>query len=432
MPELNPQAIKLNKIIKDSSPKVFDLLTDRGKKIFFPHSGILGQTKEANGKDINATIGMAFNDDKSIMCLGCISEEVSIDNQEVFPYASSFGNKELRESWQKMIIKKNPDLRQSEISMPIVTNALTHGLTIIGYLFLDENTEIIMPEPYWGNYNLTFTTTFGSTINTFPLFKDDKFNIEGFRDKLNENESRKVILLNFPNNPSGYTPTDEEVDAIIDLIADFAMKQKIAVIIDDAYFGLVYEDGVFKQSIFSKLHNLSENILAVKVDGITKEDFAWGLRVGFITYGCKEGSSELYSALEDKTAGAVRATISNVSQLSQSLILQAFDKEKYEEEKTERREVLKSRYEEIKKIISGNPHYKKYFKSLPFNSGYFMCLALSEKLDAEEIRKHLLESYDTGVIAVNNYIRIAFSSLAQNKLNNIFNNIYLACQDKEK
>ncbi|MBU0612808.1 aminotransferase class I/II-fold pyridoxal phosphate-dependent enzyme [Patescibacteria group bacterium] len=432
MPELNPQATKLNEAIQHSSAVIFNLLSERGREIFFPHAGILGQTAEAKGKELNATIGMACNDSGSIMCLDCMSGEISIDDELVFPYASSFGSKKLRESWQKKIVSKNPTIEQSNISMPVVTSALTHGLNVVGYLFMDANTEIIMPEPYWGNYNLTFNITFGSKIITFPLFKDGKFNIKGLREKLNAGGPKKVILLNFPNNPSGYTPTNEETKAIVNAVSEYSKKQNVIVISDDAYFGLVYEPGVSEESIFSKFYKLSENILAVKIDGITKEDYAWGLRVGFVTFGCKNGSPELYNALEDKAAGAVRATISNVSHLSQSLILQAFDKEKYEEEKTERKKILRSRYEEIKKVISDNPQYEKYFKPLPYNSGYFMCLALSGKLDAEEIRKHLLESYDTGIIAVNNYLRIAYSSLAQKKLKDVFNNIYLACQDKEK
>ena len=48
------------------------------------------------------------------------------------------------------------------------------------------------------------------------------------------------------------------------------------MLVDDAYFGLVYEDNVFKESIFARLAGLSENIMAVKLDGPTKEDYVWG------------------------------------------------------------------------------------------------------------------------------------------------------------
>ena len=363
MSELNPQATKLNETIQHSNSVVFDLLSKRGKEIFFPHAGILGQTAEAKGKDLNATIGMACNDDSSIMCLECLSEEISIDDNSVFPYAPSFGNKKLRGTWQEKIASKNPTINQSDISLPVVTNALTHGLNITGYLFMDEDTEIIMPEPYWGNYNLTFKITFGSKIKTFPLFKDEKFNIEGLEERINTGDSKKIIILNFPNNPSGYTPTNEETEEIVNVITEYSKKHKTIVVSDDAYFGLVYEAGVPEESIFSKFYQKSENILAIKIDGITKEDYAWGLRIGFITFGCKNGSSELYAALEDKAAGAVRATISNASNLSQSLIAQAFEKDKYEEEKAERTAILKSRYEEIKKIISSRGRRKSKLRT---------------------------------------------------------------------
>ena len=91
-----------------------------------------------------------------------------------------------------------------------------------------------------------------------------------------------------------------------------------------------------KESIFVKLANLHENILAIKVDGATKEDYVWGLRVGFVTYNNKTVTKATYSALEAKTAGAIRGNISNVSHLSQSLVLNAFESETYDAEKKEK------------------------------------------------------------------------------------------------
>jgi len=73
--------------------------------------------------------------------------------------------------------------------------------------------------------------------------------------------------------------------------------------------------------------------------------------------------------------------------------------------------------------------YKKYFQALPYNSGYFLCLKLSGSLKAEQIRQHLLEKYDTGLIVVDNLLRVAYSSLTKEKLEELFNNIYLACGD---
>lgn len=60
---MNPQAQELNEVIISKNPVVFDLLSQKGKNIFFPKKGILGQTAEAKGTRINATIGAAIEDD---------------------------------------------------------------------------------------------------------------------------------------------------------------------------------------------------------------------------------------------------------------------------------------------------------------------------------------------------------------------------------
>ena len=74
MAELNLQAEALNKTIKNCSPTVYDLLSQKGRAIFFPAKGILAQTAEAKGKEINATIGMALEDDNSPLRLSTIAD----------------------------------------------------------------------------------------------------------------------------------------------------------------------------------------------------------------------------------------------------------------------------------------------------------------------------------------------------------------------
>jgi len=422
---LNPQAEELNEIIRKNSKTVYELLSNKGKAIFFPKKGILAQTAEAKGKKINATIGAAIEDDGSPMRLHSIEKEVNIDPGKVFPYAPSFGRIDMRKKWKQMVLKKNPSLGNN-ISLPVVTNALTHGLSMVGYLFLDDNDSIIIPKPYWGNYNLIFANGYNANVNTFPLFKENKFNVEGFKEKLKGN--RLIVLLNFPNNPTGYTITEEEAKKIISNLKEAADQGKnIAIVLDDAYFGLVYEEGIEKESLFTQLANLHENILAIKLDGCTKEDYVWGFRVGFITFGIKAGTEDLYTALESKVSGAIRGNISNAPNISQSLVLKAYESETYDEEKKEKFQLLKSRYEEVKKALK-DKKYQEFFQALPFNSGYFMCIKLIDKINAEEVRQKLLGDFDTGVISMpDNLIRIAFSGVAKKDIPNLFHNIYSAC-----
>lgn len=327
MSKPNPQAVELNDQIKENNPMVYEIFSRRGKTIFFPKKGILAQGQEAKGKDINATLGTAYEDDGSPMVLASVADNIGIKSQDAFPYAPSFGVADLRVKWKEKIYHKNLPLKGKLISKPVVTNALTHGLSILGYMFVEEGDEIILPDLFWGNYKLVFAQAYFAQLTTFRFFTPEgTFDIESFKASLEKNgPGKKILLLNFPNNPSGYTPTKEAAAEILAILKESAEKgNKLLVICDDAYFGLGFEEGLYPYSLFSELADLHENILAAKVDGVTKEEFAWGLRVGFLTFGIKNGSDQLYSALEAKAAGAVRGSISNASHLSQSLVLEAF------------------------------------------------------------------------------------------------------------
>ena len=195
-----------------------------------------------------------------------------------------------------------------------------------------------MPDLFWGNYRLIFEHGCGAHLKTYPTFEGDGFNVAGLKAALMEGgPGKRVVLLNFPNNPTGYTCSETEADAIVDACLEAARAGRdLVVMVDDAYFGLVFEDGVMAESIFARLAAAHPGILAVKIDGATKEDFAWGFRVGFITYGFGGADNHALVALADKTAGMVRATISNASHLSQSLL---FPHTKRRSFQSERREV---------------------------------------------------------------------------------------------
>jgi aspartate/methionine/tyrosine aminotransferase len=425
---MNPQAEALNVSIQQDSQVVFELLSEKGKKIFFPKKGILGQSAEAKEKKINATIGAAIEDDGSPMRLSVIEEKVDLDPSLYFPYAPSYGRPDIRKKWKEMLYEKNPPLNGKEISLPVVTNALTHGLSMAGYMFLNPGDTLIVSDLFWGNYNLIFANGYDVKIEKFKLFEGEKFNLASFRETLNKITGRKVLLLNFPNNPSGYTPTSEEMQEIINIIKTHADGgNKMVILTDDAYFDLVYEEGIEKSSAFAYLANLHENILAVKVDGPTKEDYVWGFRIGFISYGIKGGTTGLYDALAAKTAGAVRGNISNASNISQSLLLNAFNSDGYSNNKKEKAAILTKRYARLKDVLK-DQKYQECFKAYPFNSGYFMCVQLAEGLDGEKIRKVLLDEYSTGIINMNNVFRLAFSSVAESDIPELVENIYQACK----
>jgi len=429
---INQQAMACNHIIRSQSSTVYDLLSARGKAIYYPKMGILAQSAAAKGKEINATIGTAYEDDGNPMVLPSIAGKLLLDTREAFPYAPSEGLKALREKWLELTRAKNPTLGNTDISLPVVTCGVTHGLSVVGYLLADEGDQIVMPDLYWENYELIYDNTFGAKLKYFNFFKDNIFDIDSFKQAVMSGPiGKRIIVLNFPNNPSGYTPTKSAGKAIIQVLNEAAQAgNKLAVILDDSYFGLFFEHDTMVESLFAELSQLHKNLLAIKVDGITKEEYAWGFRVGFVAFGIKGGTKELYQALEEKAAGAIRGNISNSSHPSQSLFLNSLKSGNHQTEKENNKNKIKERYFKVKEVLNAHPEYKTYFEALPFNSGYFMCVQL-KNLNADKVWETLLKKYSTGVICYTDQklFRIAFASTPGSQIEKLFNNIYLACKD---
>ena len=421
---MNKLAQELNKTLGSAA----EFLSDEGKRMFFPYGGILGQGAEAKSCAINATIGMAFEEDGSPLVMKCFADNLKLD-RKAFLYAGSFGLPKLREQWKTMELKKNPSLKGVRFSNPVVTNALTHGLRIVAELFAGKEDELVVPDLFWDNYELIFQDAVGCRVSHFNTFRKGCFDAGAMREALLAPGEKKILVLNFPNNPTGYTATVSDAKKIVAAVRAAAKKGKrVVVVLDDAYFGLVYEKGIHEESLFAEFAKLDKNVLAVKLDGTTKEDYVWGLRVGFVSFAFKGATDEQLKALEAKAAGNVRSCISNVSSIGQHLAVAAFADPGYAAQKRAKYAVLKARYQEIRKILKRHPEYAANLEVMPFNSGYFMCVK-PIGVDAEAVRRRLIEKYSTGTIVLSGLIRLAFSTIPKARLATLFANVNAAVAD---
>jgi aspartate/methionine/tyrosine aminotransferase len=435
---MNPLAQELNEIIKGANIHIYEMLSEVGKNLFYP-KGILTQSAEAKEKahKFNATIGMAMEKGRTMHLPSVMAMIDGLKPRESLTYAPSYGIMPLRKAWQQEIVKKNPSLEGKNVSLPVVTNAITHGMGVVSDMWVDPGDVIILPDKMWGNYNMIFAVRRGAKIIQYPLFDGDgKFNLEGFEECLHseaKNRDKVIVILNFPNNPTGYTITPFEGDRIVDILTALARKGKnVLALTDDAYFGLFYEDDVLKESIFSRLIGRDPRLLTIKLDGATKENYVWGLRVGFITYGIHlDGAyGPVYDALERKTAGDVRGSISNASHLGQSMILKSLQASTYKVEKEEKFQIMKERALEVKRVLADSK-YTEVWEAYPFNSGYFMCLKL-RTVEAEKLRVHLLEKYGVGLISLGQSdLRVAFSCIEKEEVQEIFDIIFQGIKDLE-
>ncbi|MVO98001.1 aminotransferase class I/II-fold pyridoxal phosphate-dependent enzyme [Paenibacillus lutrae] len=431
---MNPLAKQLNETIENENPYVYAMLSSLGKQIYFPKVGILSQSAEAKAKagKYNATIGTAIENGQP-MHLKVIQDTLSAyDPKDIYEYAPPAGKPALRTAWRSKMIDENPSLAGKTFGVPIVTNALTHGLSIAADLFVDAGDSVIIPDKNWENYELTFGIRRGAEMVYYPLYNEEgTFNADGLRAALfaQQGKGKAFVVLNFPNNPTGYTPNRQEGNEIVSAIREAAEAGiNVVVVTDDAYFGLFFEDSL-QESLFGQLSDLHERVLAVKVDGATKEEYVWGFRVGFITYAGK--NEAILSSLEQKTMGIIRAAISSCSHPAQTFVLRALNSPEFHEQKMEKFEIMKGRANKVKTVLDSGK-FDESWGYYPFNSGYFMCLKL-KTVHAEELRQRLLEAYGVGTIALSDTdLRVAFSCIEEENIEDLFNLIHQGVKDLEK
>ena len=419
-------AAELNSVLEGT---VADrLMSKMGKELYFPR-GIIAQSAEAkkSAYTANATIGTACS--KGIpLILSAVAENMpALSADESVAYAPTAGIEKIRLEWKKQILEKNKTLKPEDFSLPVVVPGLTSGISCIADIFLPENAVMISSEPAWDNYSLIFNVRRNADIrNVFFLGKGPGLDLPAIEAAVREEAKKGAvrIILNFPNNPAGYSPTKAEAEALRSLFLKTAEGgADVLILCDDAYFGLFYEDDIYRESCFSLFAKLHKNILAVKIDGPIKEDFVWGLRIGFVTFGSKDLEEKHHTALVTKLMGAIRSSVSCANTPAQSILVKAMQDPRTPGEKIKYREMLQRRYDKVKAFIGQNPNHP-VLKPMPFNSGYFMSFKCSG-VSAETLRQKLLKELGIGVISLGDEcLRVAFSSLDEEQVDHVYKTIY--------
>ena len=397
-----------------------------GENIILPQD-VLIQSKETATVEgaINATIGIATINKKA-MSLPSINKVLTeLNNSEYLPYSPTPGLPKMRELWKEKILTDNPSINKDFLSLPMVTTGITQGIDIAANLFSQKGDALLLPNLFWQNYAQIYTIKIGNTIYKYNQFdENNEFSIKNFKQTLYSIKEDKIsLILNFPNNPTGYTPSDVELDSLVEVINIFAQEnpnKQIIIVSDDAYFGLFFEEN-HKTPTLSATYKLAENenCLIVKLDGITKEFYSWGLRVGFITYYTK--NDELRKILLEKTQGYLRSTTSSPSNLSQQIAVRLLDNKQSLEEKEINDKLIEERYNELKQAIS-KENLNSLVTVLPFNSGYFFTIKLPSNINAHDFRLKFLNEYKYGLYSMDDeHIRIAFSCLDKELIPELIN-----------
>ncbi len=192
-------------------------------------------------------------------------------DMSIVEYTNSAGNLSYRKKLAGYYQKNHIDITEHDI---IVTNGGSEALQFAFAASLNPGEEVIIPEPYYTNYN-SFAIQSDAVIKTIPSHIEDGFAlppIEEFEKAITP-KTRAIMVCN-PNNPTGYLYSQEELN----VLGQLAKKHDLYLFADEVYREFCY-DGAEHHSVMN-LKGLEQNV--VLVDSVSKRYSACGARVGCI------------------------------------------------------------------------------------------------------------------------------------------------------
>ena len=162
----------------------------------------------------------------------------------------------------------------------LITTGGSEALQIAANCILDNGDEIIIPEPFYPNYN-TFIATTGASIRPIPTRPEEGY-FYASREKLEAaiNERTRAIMVTNPGNPTGTVLTHAQMEMILDI----AKKHGLFLIADEVYREFVYSGEPL--SSFGQLPGAEENLILI--DSVSKRFSSCGARIGCLISRNKE------------------------------------------------------------------------------------------------------------------------------------------------
>jgi aminotransferase len=306
-------------------------------------------------------------------------------------YSPNAGLLELREVISTRY-KEQYNMEYSPSDEVMITVGGMEALYLALLAILDKGDEVIIPAPYWINYEQMVCMCNGIPIIVNPNNPNDlSLSIENIKKAVTS--KTKVIILNTPNNPSGLIISDSALQQI----AEIAIENNLIVITDEVYKTLLYDNIRFKS--IATLKNMKER--TVIINSLSKEFCMTGWRLGYAA-----APAELISAMT-----MFQENIAACAPLpSQYAAIEALRHPEYSkgmiEEFTRRKDSL---IKEVSKI-------KGIKVNIPQGTFYAMLNIKSTGLKSEEFAYTLLEKEQVAVVpgitygeCCEGFIRIAFT-----------------------
>ena len=291
---------------------------------------------------------------------------VKSNDIEVLSYSHSAGFESYRTKLAAYYKRNDIDVSAQDI---IITTGGSEALLFAMGTIADADDEIIIPEPFYANYN-GFATSSG--VNVVPVQSniEDSFALPAISEfeKLITPKTKAILICN-PGNPTGYLYTKEEIEQL----AEIVKKHNLFLVADEVYREFAY-DGAKHYSIMS-IPGLEEH--AIMIDSVSKRYSMCGARIGCLASKNKDVMKTAMKFAQARLSPPTFAQIASEAALDTPQ--DYFDE--VIEEYTSRRNTLIKGLEEIDGVIVAKP------------KGAFYCIAQLPIDDAEDFAKWLLESF---------------------------------------
>lgn len=361
-------------------------------------------------KVVNATIGSLLDDDGELVVLSSVDEVFKqLSPKDYADYAPIGGIAPFREAVQKAAFGAH---QPKGFTAAVATPGGTGSLRNVISNYSDGGDKILTSDWHWAPYN-TIAGEIGRSIDTFEFFTSERtFNAASFEAKVNELLSAQesiVIILNTPaHNPTGYSLTLEDWDAVIEILTKAAALGKaIALVVDAAYIDFAGDEEEYRRFL-PKLEQLPENVISIVAYSLSKTYTLYGTRCGAMI--CIAKTQEIADEFKRVCEYSSRGSWSNSAKVAQVILSRIYgDSEllkKVNEERAHYRDMLIARGRAFEAAAG-----EVGLEIVPFDAGFF----ISIPCDNPDAVSAELEKQGVFIVPLAKGLRVSVASISEQK-----------------
>ena len=304
-------------------------------------------------------------------------------------YTPSAGWIELKEAIAAKLNQENKI--QASASNIIVTSGAKYAIFTAMFTLLSPGDEVIIPSPYWVSYPEMVKLIAAKTV-VLPTKRSNDFKVDPGELEKAITSKTKLLILNYPNNPTGATYSRQELEEILAVVKE----KKILVLSDEIYEVLTY-DGREHTSFASLPEAFSSTIT---INGFSKTFSMTGWRIGYLVAD---------ERIINEASKIIDHTTSCASSISQSAALAALGNKEWQEE-------IRNKFQERRDALwEGLSNFSELKPVKPQGTFYLFCDIRGSGLGSFDFATRLLENFLTSCIPADTfgeegYLRCSFST----------------------